>query len=429
MTITFSGLATGLETADIIDSLIEVESAPITTMENQIEYLETKQDTFEEFDSLLNTLSYELADFNSENDLYSYSVNNSGSSYFTVEASSTAVEGSYSVEVVSLAARQKDVASETFDDSDTTLLSGEITIGDETISYENVTLSGLAKMINEGDYGLTASVIDQGSDTGYRLMFTADTSGDEIDIVGTGDVTIDTATDGHTVAGSLAHITIDGIDYYSSSNTITDSNNGLTYTLNDVSEEGADTVTVTNDTESAMEDKISAIVEAYNAINTYVTTIYESDSSLGLAMKSVSTKIKDYLTDQVFVNLGISSDWETGDLSFDSTVLAEAYEEDPDGVLLSLFGDDENTGFMTLFDDYLATQTNSSTGFLATKNDTIETKIDRLDEAIERMETRLESRRETLEAQFTAMETLVATLNSTGDYLTSFFENYTTSSS
>lgn len=423
MTITFSGLATGLETADIIDSLIEVESAPITTMEEKIEYLETKQETFEEFDSLINTLSYELADFNTEGDLYSFDVSNTGESDFTVEASSIATEGSYSVEVVSLASRQKDVASESFDDVDTTLLSGEITIGESTISYEGVTLTELAKIINEEELGISASVIDQGNEN-YRLMFTADTAGEDVEIIGTGDVTIDTETDGHTVNGSLAQITIDGIDYYSDSNTITDSTNGLTYTLIDVSEDGAETVTVNNDTEAAMAEKVQAIVDAYNAINTYISTIYEADSSMANEMKFVSRKIKDYLTEDVFVKLGVSSDWETGELEFDSTVLSEAYEEDAEGVMLSLFGDDDNTGLMTIIDDYVATQTNSSTGFLATKNDTIDTKIDRLDEAIERMETRLEARRETLEAQFTAMETIVASLNSTGDYLTSFFESY-----
>lgn len=423
MTITFSGLATGLETADIIDSLMEVESAPITTMEEKIEYLETKQETFEEFDSLINTLSYELADFNTEGDLYSFDVSNTGESDFTVEASSIATEGSYSVEVVSLASRQKDVASESFDDADTTLLSGEITIGESTISYEDVTLTELANIINEEELGISASVIDQGNES-YRLMFTADTAGEDVEITGTGDVTIDTETDGHTVNGSLAQITIDGIDYYSDSNTITDSTNGLTYTLIDVSEDGAETVTVNNDTEAAMEEKVQAIVDAYNSINTYISSIYEADSSMANEMKFVSRKIKDYLTEDVFVKLGVSSDWETGELEFDSTVLSEAYEEDAEGVMLSLFGDDDNTGLMTIIDDYVATQTNSSTGFLATKNDTIDTKIDRLDEAIERMETRLEARRETLEAQFTAMETIVASLNSTGDYLTSFFESY-----
>ena len=43
------------------------------------------------------------------------------------------------------------------------------------------------------------------------------------------------------------------------------------------------------------------------------------------------------------------------------------------------------------------------------------------------METRLEKRRESLEAQFSAMEELISSLNSTGDYLTNFFEDYSSS--
>lgn len=423
MTVSFSGLATGLDTASIIDSLIEVESAPITSMEEDIEYLETKRDTYTEFNSLLNTLSYDLVALNTESDLESFNVNNNGSEYFSVEATSTAEVGAYSVEVISLAARQKDVAAESFSDSDTTLLAGELQIGDETLTYENVTLAELAGMINEGDYELSCSVIDQGVNEGYRLMFTADTAGDEIDIVGSGDLTIDTVTDGHTVNGSLAQAKIDGIEYYSTTNTLSNSINGLTYTLYELSESGADTVTVTNDTEAVLAEKLQSIIDSYNALNTYVTTIYDADSSMGNAMNSVSRNIKDYLTDQAFVDLGISSSWETGALELDTTKLSEAMDEDLEGVMLSLFGDDDNVGFMTYLDDYVAGQTNSTTGFLAVKTDTIDTKVERLNDSILSMETRLESRRATLEAQFSAMETLVATLNSTGDYLTSYFED------
>lgn len=424
MGITFSGLATGLDTASIIESLMEVERAPIDAIEDKVDYLEVKKETFTEFDSLLTTLSLSLTGLNSENDLRSYDLTNSGSDTFSVETTAVAEEGTYSVEVVSLASRQKDAANEGFSDADTTLLTGGLQIGDETISYENVTLEGLAAMVNDGEYGVSASVIDQGTDEdGYRIMFTVDTAGEVIDLVGTGDVTIDTVTDGHTVDGSKAEAIIDGISYYSTTNTFSNAINGLTYTLLAPSEDGADTVTVSENSESVIEESIQAIIDAYNEINTYISTVSESDSSMANAMKSVSRKIKDYLTDKVFIDIGISSDWETGELEFDSTVLAEAYSEDADAVVFSLFGDDDNVGFMTYLDEYVADQTNSSTGFLATKSDTIDSKIDRYDKAIESMETRLEAREATLEAQFSAMETLVATLNSTSDYLTSYFEN------
>lgn len=424
MSITFSGLATGLDTDSIIDSIIEVERVPATSLEAEVEYLEAKKDTYTDFDSLLTTMSLALVNLNSENDLESFEVSNSGSDSFSVETTAVTTEGTTSVEVVSLAIRQKDIGNEGFSDSDTTLLTGELQIGDETVSYDGVTLVALASLINEGDYGLSASIIDQGTDeNGYRLVFTADTAGEEIDIVGTGSVTIDSATDGHIIEASLAEAKIDGISYYSKTNTLASSINGLTFTLLAPSENGSDNVSVTNDSESVLEEKMQSIIEAYNEINAYVTDISASDSTTANAMKSVSRNIKEYLTDEVFIDIGISSNWETGELEFDSTVLSTAYTEDPDGVVFSLFGDDDNAGFMSYLDDYIADQTNSSTGFLATKGDTIDTKIDRYEESIEKMDTRLEARRVTLQAQYSAMETLVSSLNSTGDYLTSYFEN------
>ncbi len=52
-TVTLAGLASGVDTDSIVDSLMEIESAPITTMESKQTYLEAKKDTYEEFNTLL----------------------------------------------------------------------------------------------------------------------------------------------------------------------------------------------------------------------------------------------------------------------------------------------------------------------------------------------------------------------------------------
>jgi flagellar hook-associated protein 2 len=83
---------------------------------------------------------------------------------------------------------------------------------------------------------------------------------------------------------------------------------------------------------------------------------------------------------------------------------------------------------MSRLDDYLTDQLDSTSGFLVTKETTIEKQISDLDDRISSLETRLEKRQEMLEAQFSAMETLISSLNSQGDYLTSFFEDYNSSS-
>jgi flagellar hook-associated protein 2 len=427
-TVTFSGLASGIDTASIVESLITIEKAPITTMENTQTYLETKLDTYTEFNTLLDSFYASVAGLNSEDDLNSFEVTNTGSDYFSVSTTSLADAGNYSVEVVSLAQQQKDVSTNYIADTDSTSLSGALQIGDKTLDYDSVTLSDLVDQINDGDYGVTASVINDGTGSGYRLMLAADTAGEELEITGTGSIELDTATDGHKVDGTKAHLIVDGIDYYSASNTVTSAINGATITLLAESEDGADNVKIASDAESVISTQVQEMVEAYNAVNTYIDTIYDSDPTLANSMKTVQRSLRNYLTSDTFINLGVSSDWETGALTFDSDAFSDAYDDDADAIKTALFGDDDNEGIMSRLDEYLTEQLDSATGFLVTKKTSIDKQTSDLEDKITAMETRLEKRQATLEAQFSAMETLVSSLNSQGDYLTSFFEDYNSSS-
>lgn len=427
--VTFSGLASGIDTDSIIESILEVESAPKTLLENKIEYLETQKETYEEFNTLLDTFYASVLGVNNKSDIKSFEVTNSGSDYFSLSTTSLANEGSYSVEVVSLAQQQKDIGAEYVADLDTTTLSGTLQIGEETVSYDGTTLEDLVTQINDGDYGVTASVVNDGSGNGYRLMLTADTAGDEIDIVGTGDITLDTTADGHTVDGSKAEVVVDGVTYYNTSNTITSAIKGATLTLVDTSDGATSKVSIASDAEDVISTKLQEIVDAYNAINEYVDTIYDSDPTLGNTMKTVQRSLKNYLTSNDLINLGIETDWETGELSFDTDVFTAAYEEDSDGMITALFGDDDSDGIMTQLDAYITDQMNATSGFFALKEDKIDEEVTRLEDNITAMESRLEKRQTTLAAQFQVMEELISTLNSTGDYLTSFFDSYNTSSS
>jgi flagellar hook-associated protein 2 len=406
---------------------MEIERTPITLLEDKQEYLKAQQETYTEFDSLLSTLNLAVMGLNSENDLASFEVSNSGSENFSITTTSVTEPGTYSVEVISLAQRQKDINNEGIADTDTTTLTGELQIGEDTISYEDVTLAELVELVENGDYGVSASIINDGTDNGYRLVMTADTAGEDITILGTGDITIDTATNGHAISGSKAHAIIDGIDYYGSSNTLTSAIHGTSITLMDISDSGADRVTISADSENVIIQQIEDIVSAYNEINEFVDGIYDSDPTLANSMRSVSRNLKNYLTNSSLLSLGVSSDWETGNLSFDSTVLSEAYEEDPDAVIYSLIGDDDYEGIFVQFDNYVADLVNGSSGFLATKSSTIDKKIDRLNDSIDSMEMRLEKRQATLEARFTVMESLISSLNSQSEYLENFFQNESSS--
>lgn len=427
-TVSFSGLASSIDTDSIVESLIEVESAPKALLEDKIEYLETKQSTYEEFNSLLDTFNSAVLGLNNKSDLKSFTVSNSGSDSFSLTTTSLASEGSYSVEVVSLAQQQKDISTNYVSDTGTTTLSGTLQIGDETVNYDEVTLDELVTQINEGEYGVTASMVNDGSGSGYRLLLTADTSGETIDIVGTGDITLDTTSDGHTVEGTKAEVVIDGVTYYSSSNTFNTAIKGATLTLIDTSDGDTSKVTIESDAEDIISTQLQEMVDAYNAINEYIDTIYESDSTLANTMKSVQRGLKNYLSSDALINVGIETDWDSGELTFDTDAFSDAYTADPEGMVTTLFGDDDNEGIMTRFDDYMTDLMDSNEGFLATKTEQIDEETSRLEDSIAAMELRLEKRQEILEAQFAAMEELLSSLNSTSDYITSFFESYSSSS-
>ncbi|WP_028317976.1 flagellar filament capping protein FliD [Desulfobulbus elongatus] len=427
-TVSFAGLASGIDTASIIESILEVERAPIDTMEDKKEYLSTKLDAYTEFNSLLESFYASLTGLNDANDLNTFAVRNSGSDSFSLSTTSLAEAGSYSVEVVSLAQQQKDVSTNGIADTSTTSLSGSLQIGEATLDYSDVTLSELADLINDGDYGVSASIINDGTDNGYRLKLTVASAGEEVAITGTGSLEFDTATNGHTVAGAKAHLVIDGIDYYSSSNTVTDAIKGVTITLLEANEGTTSTVTIESDAETVISDQLQEMVEAYNAIDTYIDTISGSDSTLANTMKSVQRSLRNYLTSKDLTTIGISTNWETGELEFDTEVFSEAYAKDADSIKTALVGDEDNEGLMNRLDDYLTEQLNSSTGFLVSKETTINKQISDLEDRISAMETRLEKRQATLEAQYAAMEELISTLTSQGDYITSFFESYNQSS-
>lgn len=425
-TVNFSGLASSIDTDSIVDSLIEVESAPIATMENEQSYLESKRTSYTKFNTLLESLYSAVEALNEESDLNSFEVTNNGSDYFSINTTSLAEASNYSVQVVSLAQQQKDVSTSYVADTGTTSLSGSLQIGDATLDYDGMTLSDLVTQINEGSYGVTARMIEDGTGSGYRLMLTADSAGEEIEIVGTGSIEIDTATDGHTIEGTKAHVIVDGVDYYSTSNTMTNALKGATLTLQATST-ASSTIKIESDTENVISTQLQKIVDAYNAINSYLDTLTESDPTRANTMKSVQRSLRNYLTSGTFLSLGIQTDWKTGKLTFDSDILSAAYENDPEAVIASLLGDDDSKGVMDRLDDYLTEQVDSTTGFLATKEKTIDKQVATLEDKIDAMTTRLEKRRATLEAQFAAMETLLSTLNSQSDFLTSFFASYSSS--
>lgn len=423
--ITFGGLASGMDTESIITALMEIERQPIDSLENDQAYLEAETQAYSEFNTKMSSLLNAIEDLDTLKEVASYAATSNDESLLTATASSTASPGSYDIEIISMAEVQKDVSAEGFADTSTTTLSGSLTIGETTIDYSDVTLGELKDLINAEDSGVSAAIIYDGTDEGYRLIMTGAEAGVVTEISGSGSISIDTATDGHTKASSQAHIVVDNIDIYSTSNTITSAIPGVTLDLFDTSLTGDTmTLTVATDTDS-ITAKLDTFVSSYNDIVTWIDEQVDADWGNDSAIRTVQRKMQTLLSTQLensstytsLISLGFETDYETGTISYDSSTMNDAIDDNIDEFLSLIAGDDENDGIMDLFGAYFDLMTDSTDGAYAIRKESNDSSISRIEDKIYTMELRLEQRETTLRAKYTAMEELISTLNSQTSYL------------
>ncbi len=423
-TITFGGLASGLDTDSIIEALMEVEQAPIDSLENDISYYEGETAAFAELDELMSDFLDVLEEMDTIKELSTNSAESSDESILTASAESSAIQGTYHIEVVSLAEAQKDVSDEGFADKNEETLSGSLTIGEETIDYSEISLSELVELINDTDTGVRASIINDGSENGYRLSLTGEEAGVATEISGTGSITIDTATNGHTYSATQAHIIVDNVDIYSNSNTIEDAIPGVTLDLVDADPDETLTLEIATDTE-AIEETLDSFVDAYNSIIDWIADQSDSDWGNDSNIRSVKRSMQSFLTTQIsnsgsyssLTLLGFETDYETGKISIDSDTLQDAMDEDIESVLEFFTGTTDSDGIADKMAAYFDLQTDRFDGIYARRSASNDATVTRLNDRIDKLEARLEKREEILRAQYTALEEMMSELTNQLSYL------------
>ncbi|MBN1958826.1 MAG: flagellar filament capping protein FliD [Desulfuromonadales bacterium] len=210
MSITFGGLATGLDTNAIVEQLMALERTPITRLETDKTWFQTRQAAFEAFDTKLKSFLSKIENLGSSDDLRQKSISASSENFLSVSASAEALPGaSYQVEVVSLAQVQKNVTQGYADKTAQNFGTGELTltVGDGealtiTIDEMNNSLEGIMQAINDADAGVNASIINDGTDNPYRLVLTGENVATDFSLLSTlssnnGDVSAQLQTEGY----------------------------------------------------------------------------------------------------------------------------------------------------------------------------------------------------------------------------------------
>ncbi|TKB10259.1 flagellar filament capping protein FliD [Desulforhopalus sp. IMCC35007] len=476
-TITFSGLATGLDTDSIVEGLMAVENAAVESLEKDQEYEALKLKAYKEFDDKLEAFRTAVSDLNLTNEvrLTKTKLNSED----TISASSDGAQlGSYDISVVQLAQVQKDIGAGFSSSTESVLGSGSITIGGEviTIGSDNNSLQGLMESINalSGETGVTATLLNDGSDSeNYHLVFSGVDASSSFEIssslVDSSGYAVDfTTTRVRDAQQAIAYV--DGLEVVGNSNTLSGVISGVTLNLNEVSEivtaatddEPAEyattTLTIEADTDT-LKEKITTFVSAYNGIMEWISSAYDEDqfdvdsttdtddpddddesdedtttlayilrgdSSINSIKRSLQSTLSSASNNsgslQILSQIGLSTQYD-GTLYMNSSKVDEALSENFEDVVKLFAGDGTVDGVMKELNTYMLEVTSSADGIYATKSDSYDEKMEDLDDQITRKEYLLEKVEERIRAQFSAMELLVSELNSIGDYLTQTFKS------
>ncbi|MEE8577673.1 MAG: flagellar filament capping protein FliD [candidate division Zixibacteria bacterium] len=192
-----TGLNSGIDYTQIIDAIIGFERNSAVLLELQQAEKQSVISAYQALQAKFLSLSVDLAKLAKPNTFEKGSVNVSDETVLSATADGRLSSGSYNVQVLSLA-RNHQLASQGFSsDALSSFGAGNINIqvGDATartitIDSGNNSLVGIKNAINDARIGVTASIINDGSDSNpYRLVVSGDNTGAANRIAVTSDLT------------------------------------------------------------------------------------------------------------------------------------------------------------------------------------------------------------------------------------------------
>ncbi len=402
-TVSSLGIGSGILTSSVVDQLIQSEQLPLQSVyQSQMALLNSKISDFGTLQGLLSTFQSAVGTLANSANAGAKVVTSASPSLATATASSFAQNGSYSIEVDKLASSQQLVtsAASAYSSATSVVGTGTLTFTTGTTTYtgggtsgysftpstsgathsisitsSNDTLSGIRDAINNANIGLTASIIYNGS--GYQLSVATNSTGAsnsvQIGVTNSSGATDTSSTDlgalafnsnavnmTQATAAGDASLKVNSIPITSSQNTITSAINGVAINLMQASVGNPFNLTVAPDI-SGITTNVQAIVSAYNAYQSQYSTYtaYNSSTQTGgplmgnANLQSAMSQITNILGSVVtgmsgasihsLADIGISTDSQTGQLTFNSTTLQNVLQSNPQDVV-SLFS---NSGSST----------------------------------------------------------------------------------
>lgn len=389
MGLSVTGLGSGLDVAGLVKQLVDAERAGADLqIARESAKVNTKLSAMGSIKGAIAGFQNSLNGLNVLDNYGKRSATSSNSSAVSATASNSAVPNTYTMEVSQLA-KAHALAAPAVADSTTAIGTGTITFRWGTTDYDpdtgtyngftlnpdsnittltidesNNTLEGLMKAINDANFGVKASIVNDGS--GYRLLMTSEKTGlkNSLEISVVDDDGFNDDTSGlsafafnaaatnmtQTSAAANAVFKLNGLIVQSQDNTTSTAIPGVTLTLKETTSSPL-TLKVEADTTAAV-NAFNAFIAGYNQFRTMVNTLtnYNAETKtagtlLGdFTVRSIVTQVEGILRSDIpgvdgryrnMATLGLTTN-KNGTYVLDATKFKEVLTEQPD-IVAKLF--------------------------------------------------------------------------------------------
>jgi len=440
------GAGASFDTKSIVESLVQAERAGAEAqIQRKLATAEAKISGLGAATSILNILKAGAEKLNDAKDFNTLSFSNSQTNAFSASVSLDASAGTNSINITSVAKEQRSISGGF--DSKTTSINGSgattisISVGGgatQTLTVNDATLESVRDSINSANLGIQAEILDTGAETdNFRLQLVGESGASK-------DFTISSNASALSFselqAASNASLTVNGVDFTRSSNTITDVIQGVTLNLNSVTT-GTATLAVNRDTSEAKQN-IKDFVALYNEAQLEFKKLTDSETDGPLRGDTIFRGLLRNLNSIVLnqsstpgsaidsmSSMGISVD-KTGQLLFDEQKLDSALSKNFEDVIKIFSADTDNqTRFSSdaagIAGDIktLIENATASDGYLTTAEQSLQSRTSDYNEDLEELNERMATIEERYNRQFLAMQTIIEEMNSTKESLISSLEN------
>jgi len=373
--INFAGLASGLDTDLLIESLLVSNQRRVDKIQEKIDSGNARKTALNRLNTQISSLQTELEGLG-EDIFGNRQITSGDSKIITAEAESSSALGNYEITVNNLAQRSVVTVGQAQSSATATIGAGTIDLkfqnADDisvTLADGNATLTDLATAIND-EYGETvqASVVEVSSGS-FQLVLSSRETGADLNILDESDGASSSSLSGfngtfldagqansggisRTQDGEDASITLDGITITRSSNEIDDILDGVTFQLRGESTGGPTNLEIDTDLE-AVEEGLNSLITKYNDLKGEIDSLTNAetgrlanDSDLRGLRNNLQSLFTRFVSNIDTLNvrddgsagftslsqIGFETDQKTGELTLDSKEFREALEENFDEV-------------------------------------------------------------------------------------------------